>query len=86
MTENEELIRRVALGDRSAESLLVEKNGGLIRAAARRFLGRCAGRGLEAPVLFPLASKCSIVPHIVSLLLPFFSYIIPAFHIDESFL
>ncbi|MBR6771989.1 MAG: sigma-70 family RNA polymerase sigma factor [Clostridia bacterium] len=56
MTENEELIRRVALGDRSAESLLVEKNGGLIRAAARRFLGRCAGRGLEEDDLVQLAS------------------------------
>ena len=56
MTENEELILRVASGDRSAESLLVEKNGGLIRAAARRFLGRCAGRGLEEDDLVQLAS------------------------------
>ena len=56
MTENEELIARVALGDRSAESLLVEKNGGLIRAAARRFAGRCSGRGLDEDDLFQLAS------------------------------
>lgn len=56
MTENEELIVRAASGDRAAESLLVEKNGGLIRAAARRFLGRCAGRGLEEDDLVQLAS------------------------------
>ncbi|MBQ1224306.1 MAG: RNA polymerase sigma-G factor, partial [Oscillospiraceae bacterium] len=56
MTENEELIFRVASGDKSAEGLLVEKNGGLIRAAARRFLGRCAGRGLEEDDLVQLAS------------------------------
>ena len=56
MTENEELILRAASGDKSAEGLLVEKNGGLIRAAARRFLGRCAGRGLEEDDLVQLAS------------------------------
>lgn len=56
MSENEELILRAASGDKRAESMLVEKNGGLIRAAARRFLGRCSGRGVEEDDLIQLAS------------------------------
>ncbi len=56
MSEKVELLARAASGDREAEARLLEENGGLIRAVARRFTGRCAGRGLEEDDLIQLAS------------------------------
>ncbi|MGN1450894.1 MAG: sigma-70 family RNA polymerase sigma factor [Eubacteriales bacterium] len=56
MTENAELLNRAAAGDRTAESRLLELNGGLIRSAARRFISRCSGRGLDEDDLFQIAA------------------------------
>ncbi|MBQ8898959.1 MAG: sigma-70 family RNA polymerase sigma factor [Clostridia bacterium] len=56
MTHREELLFRAAKGDRRAEGELLELNGGLIRAVARRFSAVCAGRGIEEADLFQLAS------------------------------
>lgn len=47
-----ELIQRAQAGDKNAETLLVERNNGLIRSIANRFFGR----GIESDDLYQLAA------------------------------
>ena len=51
MTDNLELIRRAQAGDRDADTMLVERNNGLIWSIVRRYLGR----GVEQDDLYQLA-------------------------------
>ena len=50
MTDNLELIRRAQAGDRDADTMLVERNNGLIWSIVRRYLGR----GVEQDAVFDL--------------------------------